>query len=134
MIAYYADIKFLHIALVLLSGALFLFRGLLVQADMPLAHHAWVRIASIAIDTLLLCAGLLLMAMLHMGPIAHPWLGLKILLLLVYIALGSMALKRAPTRAAKAAFLLAAISVYALMIGIARAHHPWGWLRWWQLV
>jgi hypothetical protein len=38
------------------------------------------------------------------------------------------ALRRAATRRARAVFLVAAVAAYALVIGIALAHHPLGWL------
>ena len=41
---------------------------------------------------------------------------------LIYVALGSMALKRAPTKPAKALFLVAALSVLGTMAWTARTH------------
>lgn len=32
---------------------------------------------------------------------------------------------------ARLACLLAVLATYLLMFGMARAHHPLGWLRWW---
>ena len=51
MLAFYAQIKMVHVAAVLLSGALFLTRGLLVQAGRAaIAMWGAVRYASYAID------------------------------------------------------------------------------------
>ena len=58
------------------------------------------------------------------NPWHDHWLGAK--LLLVYIGLGSYALKRAPTRATKAAFFVAALSCVAFMASIALRHNPLG--------
>ena len=40
--------------------------------------------------------GITLWVLLSWHPVQHPWLGTKLLLLLLYIVLGSLALKRAP--------------------------------------
>lgn len=131
MIEYYPAVKSAHVGLVLASGSLFALRGLLALNNQPLAQHWTLRRLSYAIDTALLTAAGLLMSMVHMYPISHDWLTLKIALLLAYIVLGSFALKRARSHGARLACLLAALATYLLMFGIARAHHPLGWLRWW---
>ncbi len=111
-------------------GALFTLRGLLVQAGRDaLANHVGVRWLSYGIDTALLTAALMLLTMLHLSPLRTPWLALKILLLLGYIVAGSFALRRAPTRRARQLCFAAALACYLLMIGIARAHDPRGWLQ-----
>jgi uncharacterized membrane protein SirB2 len=67
---------------------------------------------------------------LHLSPLAHAWLGSKLALLPIYIVLGSFALKRARGPRGRWFCFLAALGTYGLMIGIARAHHPLGWARW----
>lgn len=131
MIEYYPWFKHAHIGLVIASGSLFAVRGALALATVPIAGHAAVRYLSYAIDTALLGAAFVLMSIVHMYPLSHDWLSLKIALLLVYIVLGSFALKRARTTRVRVACYLAALLVYLTMFGIARAHHPLGWLRWW---
>jgi uncharacterized membrane protein SirB2 len=129
MLAFYPQIKSVHVATVLLSGALFLTRGLLVQAGWQrFAMSGLVRYASYSIDTVLLTAAMMLVTILPGAMFANHWLTLKITLLVVYVAVGSLALKRARTPRARALFFVAAIVVYAAMLGIARAHHPLGWL------
>ncbi|MFZ5635911.1 MAG: SirB2 family protein [Pseudomonadota bacterium] len=129
MIEFYPQIKLVHIACVLLSGALFALRGgcALLGARWPMSLP--VRVLSYAIDTALLTAALMLFAILPGGVFVNGWLAVKIALLLVYIVLGSFALKRARTRRAKAGCFLAALAVYAFMYTIARAHDPLGFLR-----
>ena len=50
----------------------------------------------------------------------------KVLLLVVYIVLGSLALKRARSRRTQVACLFAAIGVFLFIASIAHAHHPLG--------
>lgn len=126
--AHYLVLRNLHLACVTLSGGLFLLRGVLHLADHPLVNRLWVRVLSWIIDTALLGLGVLLMIALRMYPPAEAWLSIKLLLLLVYIVLGFVALKRARTRRGRALALLAAALVFAQMIGVALRHHPAGWM------
>ncbi|AOW15106.1 hypothetical protein LPB72_21535 [Hydrogenophaga crassostreae] len=116
-----------HIALVIASVSLFAMRGLGVLAGQiwPMCQ-IW-RGLSVWIDVGLLSAGGTLWFMLQFNPWHDHWLGAKLILLVVYILLGSMALKRAPTRAAKALFFAAALLCVAFMASIALHHSPLGW-------
>jgi uncharacterized membrane protein SirB2 len=125
--AVYPLARWMHIGLVLASVSLFATRGIGVLALQSWPMRAAWRRASVLIDVGLLSAGVTLWALLQFHPLHDPWLGAKLVLLLVYIALGSLALKRAPTRAAKAGFFLAALACVAFMVSIALRHHPLGW-------
>jgi uncharacterized membrane protein SirB2 len=127
--AWYPLLKSLHVALVTLSGALFALRGAGVLACARWPMDKGVRTASVVIDTLLLLSGVTLWTMLHLDPLRDAWLGVKLLLLLLYIVLGSLALKRARTPVLRAVFLLAAIVVFATMVGVALTHDPLGFWR-----
>lgn len=86
---------------------------------------------SYGIDTLLLTAGVTLWTILSLNPITSPWLGTKFLLLVLYVVLGSLALKRAPTLVARRVSYLAALMVYLCMASVALAHHPLGLFQAW---
>lgn len=132
MSEFYTEIKFAHITTVLLSGSLFLVRGLLVLGGrQPCALAAPVRYTSYAIDTILLAAALMLVSILPSALFANGWLTAKLALLVPYIVLGSFALKRGRTATVRAVAFVLAVLVYALMLGIARAHHPLGLLHPW---
>jgi len=127
MIAYYLQIKWVHIGAVLASGGLFALRGLLVAVGRgSTAMWAPLRYLSYSIDTVLLTAALMLATILHQYPFVHGWLTTKVLLLVAYIVLGSFALKRAPTRRARVACFAAALGVYGWIICVAVAHSPAG--------
>lgn len=130
MIEFYPQIKAVHVTAVLLSGAVFLMRGLLVQTGRERgAMCSPVRYATYGIDTVLLTAALMLVAALPSAMFANHWLAFKLVLLVVYVALGSLALGRAQTATVRRVCFAAAITVYLTMLGIARAHHPLGWLH-----
>jgi uncharacterized membrane protein SirB2 len=129
MIEFYPQIKWVHVAAVMASGALFALRSsavVLANARWPMA--APLRYLSYTIDTVLLTAALMLATLLHQYPFVHGWLTAKVLLLVVYIVLGSFALKRANSRAVRLACWLGALVTFLFIVSIARAHHPLGML------
>jgi uncharacterized membrane protein SirB2 len=126
MIEFYPQIKSVHIAAVLASGLLFLLRGAALHAGMTWAMAAPLRYLSYLIDTTLLTAALMLATILHQYPFVHAWLTVKVLLLVVYIGLGTFALKRGSTRKIRILCWLTALLIYAFIISVARAHHPAG--------
>jgi uncharacterized membrane protein SirB2 len=129
---FYSQLKFTHVAAVLMSGLLFLLRGLMVQSGrQELALRAPLRHLSYTIDTILLASALALLTILPGAAYANGWLTVKLALLVVYIVFGALALKRAPTRRARLVFFVAALLTYGYMLSIARAHDPLGLLRAW---
>lgn len=119
---WYPGLKHAHVGLVAASVGLFALRGagVLAGAGWPMA--AAVRRASVVVDVLLLTAGITLAALLRLAPWQHAWLGTKLLLLVVYIVLGSFALKRAATRPGKAIAFAAALGAAGCIVLIALAH------------
>jgi uncharacterized membrane protein SirB2 len=129
MITFYLQIKLVHIAAVLASGGLFAVRGALVLAGVRWAMAAPLRYLSYTIDTVLLTAALMLLTALKLNPFLVPWLSVKLVLLVVYVVLGSLALKRARSRRARAIYYVAALATFGFMYFVARAHHPLGLLQ-----
>jgi uncharacterized membrane protein SirB2 len=132
MMVFYPQIKTVHIAAVVCSGSLFLLRGALVQAGKSTwAMVAPLRYLSYGIDTVLLTAALMLLTILPGAMFANGWLATKLVLLVAYVVLGSLALKRARSERGRRACYAGAILAYAWMLTIARSHHPLGALSWW---
>ena len=126
MIEVYLPIRLIHITTVILSGCLFALRGCFMLARSRWTNDARLRGLSYVIDTTLLTSAILLVLMLHQYPFVQAWLTVKVLMLVVYIALGTLALKRGRTRAVQVSCLFAALAVYLFIISVARAHNPWG--------
>jgi len=126
MIAYYSEIKTAHIVFVALSGALFLLRGAAVVLGAQwVMTWSW-RMLSYVIDMGLLAAGVSLLLILSINPVLVPWLGVKLICLLLYIVLGSLALKRAPNERVRRIAYCAALLMFAFMVSVALTHHPLG--------
>ena len=126
---YYVALKTLHVAAVVLSIALFVFRAGLRIAGSGLLATRFLRIAPHVIDTVLLASAVLLTLILHQYPFASDWLTAKLVALVAYIVLGSVALRRGRTPAIRAAALVAALLTVGYILGTA-LHHDANPLRW----
>ena len=76
-------------------------------------------------------AALMLLTILPSSVFANGWLGVKLVLVVAYIVLGSFALKRGRTPRIRAICYASAALVFALVISIARSHQPYGFLLLW---
>lgn len=126
MAEFYLQIKWVHIAAVIASGALFFLRGGAQLLGARWTMAAPLRYLSYTVDTVLLTAALMLATILHQMPFVNGWLTAKVLLLVVYIVLGSIALKRASSRRQQLICWVGALLVYGFIISIARTHSPLG--------
>ena len=131
MLPFYPQILFVHILAISLSGSLFALRGLGMLAGARWPQAAPVRYLSYSIDTVLLTAALMLLTILPRAMFANGWLTVKLVLVVAYVVLGSFALKRGRTPRIRTTCFVAALLVFAAIIGIALAHHPLGWWLYW---
>lgn len=124
----YLAVKYLHITCALMSGSFFLLRGLWMLLESPLLQRRWVKTLPHGIDTLLLGSALVMVFWSGQYPFVQSWLTAKVLALVVYIVLGTVALKRGKTRGVRAFALLAALAVFAYILAVAltkQAAIPW---------
>jgi uncharacterized membrane protein SirB2 len=125
----YLPLKYLHLCCVAVSIALFLLRGALTLAHVPWRTSRLLRIAPHVIDTILLASGLALATVIGQYPFVAGWLTAKVVGLLVYVVLGSLALRYARTPALRAAALGAALVAVGYIVATA-LHHDWDPARW----
>ncbi|MEF9979479.1 MAG: SirB2 family protein [Thermomonas sp.] len=128
LMAFYPQVKAVHVHAVMASGALFALRGAASVAGARWPRHWLPRYASYTVDTTLLTAATMLFTMLPGAMFANGWLLAKLILLVAYIGLGMLAMRSARSRMQRAGFYIAALATYVVMFGIARAHDPLGWL------
>jgi uncharacterized membrane protein SirB2 len=124
MLRFYPLVKDLHVACVVLSLAGFAARGGLMLAGSPLLGARFVRIAPHAIDTLLLASAAWLAWALQQYPFVHGWLTAKIVGLIAYIVLGTIALRRGRTRAVRAMAFAGALLAAAYIVAVALTRQP----------
>ncbi|MFU2487523.1 SirB2 family protein [Thauera sp. WH-1] len=115
---YYA-IKHLHVSCVVLSVAGFLLRGLWMISGSPLLKHRLTRVLPHVIDSVLLLSAIALAVMIAQYPFAADWVTAKVLGLLAYIGLGTVALKRGRTLTVRVSAFSAALLVYAWIASVA---------------
>ena len=129
MLEFYPEIKLVHVTAAIVSGSLFLLRGTLMSWGSGWGMIAPVRYLSYSIDIVLLTAAILLLTILPAAVYGNGWLWLKLMLLVFYIGLGTLALKRGRTAAIRRGCFAGAIALYACIYFIARTHDPLGPIR-----
>jgi uncharacterized membrane protein SirB2 len=125
MVPEYATLKAVHVGAAALSITLFIVRGAWMLAAPGRLGARWVRIVPHVIDTVLLVSALALAW--QIGFAANiRWLGAKITALVVYIALGTIALKRGRTRGIRITAFIAAVATFSYIVSVAVTKSPLG--------
>lgn len=119
MVATYSLLKYLHLACVVFSGAGFAVRGMWMTHSSPMLARPWVRVAPHVVDTLLLASAIALTATIGQYPLEQDWLTAKVLGLVAYIVLGTIALKHGRTLAIRVAAFCGAVLVFAYIVAVA---------------
>lgn len=125
----YTLLKHIHLTTIAITLALFVLRGIWMMADSPRLQARWVRIVPHVNDTLLLASGLGLAIMLGQYPLVNGWLTAKLFGLILYIVLGTLAIKRGRTKRIRIAAWIAALVVFGYIVTVAVTHDPFPFLR-----
>lgn len=113
-------------AIATISG--FVLRGYWMMQQSDKLQLKFVRIAPHVIDTLFLLSGFALLWVLQINAFSQPWLLAKFAGLIGYIILGVIALKRGSTKQIRVIAFIAALALFAYIIGVALARSPASWL------
>lgn len=122
----YYWVKQVHVWSVLISFTLFLLRGAWVLAGRALPRQPLLRALPHGVDTVLLTSALWLTTIVHQYPFRDAWLTTKVVLLLAYIVLGSLALRRARSQSGRVLAFAAAILTFGFLFSVARYRQPLG--------
>lgn len=122
----YSALKAIHVTTAILSISGFAARGALMLAGSALLKTRFARIAPHVIDTVLLGSAVGLAWMSAQYPFMLPWLTAKVLALLSYIGLGSVALSRGKTRAVRAVAFALALCAALYIVSVAVLRTPAG--------
>ena len=115
----YLSLKLVHMTSVAASLGLFSLRGAWMLAGSPRLRDRWVRVLPHLVDTVLLLSGLALAWRIGQYPFVHGWLTAKVIALVAYIGLGTVALKRGRTLHVRGLTLIAALLVFGYMVSVA---------------
>ena len=118
----YMALKHSHITFAALSILFFTLRGYWMLTTPEKLKRRWVRIAPHIIDTLLLVSAIALTITVSQYPLTRNWVTAKLIALIGYIVLGTIALKRGKTKGIRVlAFMLALLCV-AYIVWVALHH------------
>lgn len=120
--------KMLHTFAAVLTISGFILRGYWMMRESPLLQHRLTKILPHVVDTVFLLAGIALVWMLGLNVFTQPWLLAKFVGLIVYILLGTVAIKRGKTLEIRMTAFVGALAVYAWVAGVAIAKSPASWL------
>jgi len=112
-------LKNIHLSCITLTFILYSLRGIWMLKDSPLLNQRWPKIVSPIIDTTLLISGIMMAMNLQQYPGTHHWLTAKLIALLFYIVIGSIALKRGKTKKIRTIALFVSWGIFAYIILVA---------------
>lgn len=121
----YFAIKHLHVTAAVLSILFFMLRAYWSVSGSALLQRPTTKILPHLIDTVLLVCGVILAVMI--GP-AQPWIIAKIVALIAYIGVGTVAIKRGKTPRSRGFAAVVAVAIFFYIVGVALAHNPMSWM------
>jgi uncharacterized membrane protein SirB2 len=124
----YAAVKLVHQTAVALSIAGFFVRGAASLAGAQWVSSRAAKTVPHVVDSVLLLSALVLAWMLRLTPGQAPWLEAKIVGLVLYVALGVVALRPGRPRSVRAAAWVAALLVVGWIVSVALTKSPLGFL------
>ncbi|QUM74963.1 SirB2 family protein [Moritella sp. 24] len=124
----YALVKHMHMGMAYLSITFFIFRSILSVTESGLLQNKLIKILPHIIDTfLLLFAGHLMMTI-QQYPFADAWLTAKLVALIAYVIVGTIAIKRGKTTVIRLWASIIAVAIFAYILGVAKTHDVMSWL------
>lgn len=115
-------LKLVHVSCAALSFSGFVLRGVWMLRGSHLLRARLTRVLPHVVDTVLLGSATLLALRIGQYPFVHGWLTAKVLGLVLYIGLGSVALKYGKTRAVRGLAWVAALTVFLYIVAVAMTH------------
>ena len=123
----YAGLKLTHVGCAAISYTLFVVRGIWMMRGSALLQQRWVRTVPHVVDTILLATAIAMAIISRQYPLAQPWLTAKVIALVVYIALGMIALHYGRTKRVRITAWFAAVAVFAYIVAVAVTRNPLPW-------
>jgi len=121
----YLALKHLHTTAAVISIVFFIVRAWWSVSGSTLLQGRFVRIAPHVVDTVLLVCGLFLAATIGFH---QPWIAAKIIGLILYIIVGTIAIKRGKTPASRGVAAIVAVVIFIYIVGVAITKQPLSWL------
>ena len=126
----YLSLRTIHIACATIAATGFLLRGVWMLRRSPLLEHRLTRTLPHVNDSLLLGAAIGMAWMAHLNPLDHAWLTAKLIGLLAYILLGSIALRRGKNLRIRALAFTASVFSFGYIVAVALTRSPLPFASW----
>jgi uncharacterized membrane protein SirB2 len=123
----HGTLKLWHVALAGLSGALFVARGAAALVRPGWRPRGFWRAVPHGVDTMLLAMGVVLAIQLGAAAL-HGWLWVKLAAVVLYIALGMVAMSARVATPVRAAAFTAAILTFGYVASVAVTRSPTAFL------
>jgi len=124
----YLFLKNIHALLALLTISGFVFRGYWMLTNSDKLQQRMTRVAPHILDTVFLASGIAMLVLLSLNPLSQSWLLAKFAGLIVYILLGTVAIRRGSTQQGRVLAFVGALSAFAYVVGVALSKSPASWL------
>jgi uncharacterized membrane protein SirB2 len=124
----YLFLKQVHTLTAVLTITGFVLRGYWMMAGSSKLRHPITHIAPHIVDTIFLLSGIAMLVILSLNPLSQSWLLAKFVGLIIYILLGTVAIRRGTTVQIRTVAFVAALSVFAYIAGVATSKSPASWL------
>jgi len=119
-------IKYIHMTCALLSFTGFFLRGILGFFKLEVLQIKWVKIVPHIVDTILLISAIAMLYTMSLSIIENHWLIAKIVALVLYIALGVIALRTSVPIKVRVITWLSALLVFVYIVSVAVTKSVWG--------
>lgn len=124
----YLALKTVHMIAAILTISGFVLRGFWMMRESALLQQRITRIAPHIIDTLFLLSGIALVWRMGINVLEQPWLLAKFAGLVIYILLGTIAIKRGATLRIRSMAFVAALAMFAYIAGVAMSKSALSWM------
>ena len=120
----YLTLKAIHVTSVTASYTLFFIRGVWMMRMPQMLTRRWVRVVPHVIDTILLTSAIAMAVTIRQYPFVAGWLTAKVIGLVVYVGLGTIALKRGKSMSVRVSAWIAAQLVFFYIVLVALTRNP----------
>lgn len=115
----YMLIKTIHMSTAMLTALGFVLRGIWMMNESAMLQKKLVKVLPHIIDTVLLVTAIILVVMSGQYPWVAAWVGIKIVLLVAYVVLGTFALKRGKTKQQRTLFFAISVLILLALFAVA---------------
>jgi uncharacterized membrane protein SirB2 len=123
----YETLKLVHVGTAVLTISGFVLRGYWMFSGSPNLQLKVVKVLPHIVDTVFLVSGIALIFILNLPVMSQPWLLMKFVALIAYIALGAIALGRGKTIRSRTIAFVLALATFAYIAGVALSKSTASW-------